>query len=166
MSDLNTGINRPSSTPTKTTERSPDALKGTIGKIGESIENISSTAEVIEYTQEKTGSPAQTSGSQSSKSTKTDDITTPVVTQKFIPQTAQAIRKELSSEIKKRVNILIREAKELEKQPGTSFAYSLQKSLREIRRLNLQLSTLLHMTFEKLKEVYKAFFPNAVDKEE
>lgn len=166
MSDLNTRINTPSSAPAKSQESSPDALKGTIGKIGESIENIAATAEVIEYTQEKTGNPAQQStGGKKSTGTKKSTTTTPVVTKKIIPQTPQAIRKELTIEIKKKVHLLIQEARELEKKPGSSFAFSLQKTLKEVRKLNFQLSNLIHMTFEKLKEAYLMFFPNAVEEE-
>lgn len=165
MSDLNSRINTPSAAPsTKSKEQSPNALQGTIGKIGESIEHIAATSEVIEYASEQTGSLAQTGTRTQRRTTKKDDTNTPVIVQRIIPQTTQAIRKELTIEIKKKVSELIKEAKELEKKPGTSFAYSLQKALKDIRRLNLQLSTLVHMTFEKLKEVYLAFFPNAIDK--
>ncbi|MFN7160458.1 MAG: hypothetical protein ACK4NC_02495 [Candidatus Gracilibacteria bacterium] len=167
MSDLNTLNNTPSSTPAKSQKQAPDALKGTIGKIGESIDNIASTAEVIEYNQEKPSSPAQSGGqTKSGQKAKQDDGQTPIVTQKVIPQTAQAIRKELTIEIKRKINILIKEARELEKKPGASFAYSLQRALKDIRKLNLQLSTMLHLTFEKLREVYMSFFPNAVERKD
>lgn len=166
MSDLNTRINTPSSTPSRPQEQSPDHLKGTLGKIGESIENIASTAEVIEYAQEKPGTPAQTGGRQAKTGTQKPQAKRVQITQKFIPETPEAIKKELKIEIKKKILSLMQEARELEKSPGASFAFSLQKSLREIRKLNFQLSTLIHMTFDKLKEIYLSFFPNAVEKKD
>lgn len=164
MSDLNTRINTPSSTPTSTPTNTPShALGGTLNKFGENIESIAHVPEVRESVGERTPSPSGTGGSKTQTQKKTQkDLIVPEI--KIIPPTESELKKELTQEIKRKISSLIREAKELEKRPG-AFAFELQNSLKEIRKLSFQLSALMHMTLEKLKELYLTLFPNAVEKD-
>lgn len=161
MSDLNAPLRTPNLPSSQSKEK--QGVKIDTGSSKEQITSITHVESVAEQPSEQTPATSSSSGQTSTKkqvqqtgqSTSTSSILIP------IPETEEEFRKVLHTEIKKKIDTLLIQAKKLQQNPSPESARALVDVVSELRKMTIMMKSLWQFTMEKLKKLYETFFPGS-----